>query len=98
MARPFAGSVADVLARTRRIISKNPGNAAFALRRFRRCFRTPNPVCGDGGLELRRQSRNPWKRPATRGLPDSARIMPAAFILDYRVPSSVGTATYLHIR
>jgi hypothetical protein len=53
-ARPFVGSVADVLARTRRTICKNSGNAALALRRFRGCFRTPSPVCEDRRLELRR--------------------------------------------
>jgi hypothetical protein len=56
MARPFVGSVADVLARTRRTICKNPGNAALALRRFHCYFRTPSPVCGDRRLELRRQT------------------------------------------
>jgi hypothetical protein len=59
MARPFVGSVADVLARTRRTICKNPRNAALALRRSHCCFRTPSAVYGDGHLELRRQTRNP---------------------------------------
>jgi hypothetical protein len=56
MARPFLGSVADVLARTRRTICKNPRNAALALRRFHYCFGTPSPLCGERRLELRRQT------------------------------------------
>jgi hypothetical protein len=52
MVRPFVGSVADVLARTRRAIGKNLGNALVALRRSHCCFRTRSNVCGDGHLEL----------------------------------------------
>jgi hypothetical protein len=81
MARPFVGSVADVLARTRRTICKNSGNAALALRRSRCCFRTPSTVYGDGHLELRRQTRNPGNLLATRGLPYSVWIMGTDFIL-----------------
>ena len=81
MARPFVGSVADVHARTRRTICKNPGNAAPALRHSHCSFRTPNIVYGDGDLELRRQTRNPRNWLATRGLPYSVRIMRTDFIL-----------------
>src|ERR1700722_13121936 len=38
MARPFVGSVADVLARSHRTICKNPRNAALALRRSQLLF------------------------------------------------------------
>ena len=71
MARPFVGSVADVLARTRRTICKNPGNAALALRRSHRCFPKPSTSYGDGRAELR-QTRNPGNWLATRGRPQEA--------------------------